>query len=68
MTYDQARDREQLGKLEPAIGLFINRSNLSPPRQNRQTVILFPGGLGSQLVGSGRIARPCRWRSRPQHQ
>lgn len=25
MTYDQARDREQLGALEAAIGLFINR-------------------------------------------
>jgi len=50
MTYDQARDQEQLGKLEAAIGLFINRFNSSPPSQNRQTIILFPGGLGSQLV------------------
>ncbi len=50
MTYDQARDREQLGTLEAAIGLFINRYLSNPPDPNRQTIILFPGGLGSRLV------------------
>lgn len=50
MTYDQARDQEQLGKLEAAIGSFINRFNERPNHPNRQTIILFPGGLGSCLV------------------
>ncbi len=30
MTYHQARDQEQLGKLEAIIGSFINRFNESP--------------------------------------
>jgi len=36
--------------LEAAIGLFINRYSSNPPDPNRQTIILFPGGLGSRLV------------------
>jgi hypothetical protein len=35
MTYDQARDQEQLGKLEAAIGSFINRFNERPKHPNR---------------------------------
>ncbi len=50
MTYVQARDQEQLGTLEAAIGLFINRYQASPANPHRQTVILFPGGLGSRLM------------------
>ena len=50
MTYDQARDHDQLGMLEAAIGQFINRYMANPPGPNRQTIILFPGGLGSRLV------------------
>jgi pimeloyl-ACP methyl ester carboxylesterase len=50
MTYIQARDQEQLGTLEAAIGLFINRYQANPPNPHRQTVILFPGGLGSRLM------------------
>ncbi len=50
MTYNQARDHDQLGMLEAAIGQFINRYMANPPGPNRQTIILFPGGLGSRLV------------------
>lgn len=49
MTYDQARDHDQLGMLEAEIGRFINRYLASPHNPNRRTIILFPGGLGSRL-------------------
>jgi hypothetical protein len=50
MTYQQARDAENLNHLDGAITDFISRyaANLSNP--NRKTVILFPGGMGSQLL------------------
>jgi len=50
MSYREARDREQLGALEAAIGRFINRYLANTTHGVRQTIILFPGGLGSQLV------------------
>jgi pimeloyl-ACP methyl ester carboxylesterase len=49
MTYFQARDDEQLARLQNAIGLFISRYNANPATTNRKTIILFPGGMGSQL-------------------
>jgi len=53
MTYDSARDQEQLGALEAAIGFFINRYLSNPAHANRQTVIVFPGGMGSRLIRAG---------------
>ena len=50
MTYNQARDHDQLGMLEAEIGRYINRYLASPPNPNRRTIILFPGGLGSKLM------------------
>src|SRR5262245_11920783 len=50
MTYDQARDGEQLARLQNAIGRFISHYNANPATTNRKTIILFPGGTGSQLL------------------
>ena len=50
MTYDQARDGEQLARLQNAIGRFISRYNVNLATTNRKTIILFPGGTGSQLL------------------
>jgi hypothetical protein len=57
MTYQQARDSEDLNHLDDAITRFISRyvSNLS--NTNRKTIILFPGGMGSQLL---RAATPVQ--------
>jgi len=49
MAYGQTRDSEQLRILSQAIGQFIGRYNANPSNANRQTVILFPGAMGSQL-------------------
>lgn len=52
MTYDQARDTEQLRLIEPAIEQFIQRYNdwSGPAAGPRRTVFLFPGGLASKLL------------------
>jgi pimeloyl-ACP methyl ester carboxylesterase len=49
MSYGQTRDSEQLRILSVAIGEFIGRYLANPATKNRQTVILFPGAMGSQL-------------------
>ncbi len=50
MTYDETRDLEQIDQTNHAIDDFITRfNNSSAPAANRQTVILFPGGLASKL-------------------
>src|SRR5215471_16430746 len=50
MTYQTERDAEELRYLNDEITHFISRyvSNLS--NTNRKTIILFPGGMGSQLM------------------
>jgi hypothetical protein len=50
MSYSQARDREQLQRLQTAVNAFIVRYQSNPSTTKRKTVILFPGGMGSQLV------------------
>jgi hypothetical protein len=50
MTYDEARNAEQLRVLDLAICEFILRYNSRTLTASRQTLILFPGGLGSQLM------------------
>ena len=50
MTYAEIRDQEQFRKLDDRIGEFIARYFHRPGTQNRRTVILFPGGLGSRLL------------------
>src|SRR6267378_2026869 len=51
MSYDTTRDLEQLRMVDPSIDDFIDRYNNSsgPANGQRQTVILFPGGLASTL-------------------
>jgi pimeloyl-ACP methyl ester carboxylesterase len=51
MSYDSTRDAEQLRMIDPSIDDFIHRYNNSsgPGNGQRQTVILFPGGLASTL-------------------
>src|SRR5215467_3863166 len=53
MTYEETRDYAQLRELDAAIDRFIReyRKPKVAPRR-RQTVILFPGGIGSQLKRS----------------
>ena len=50
MTYDAARESEQLRLNNDAINAFLARygSKNLPPAQ-RKTVFLFPGGMGSEL-------------------
>jgi len=50
MNYDEARDSEQLRKLDDAIGEFIIRYNRNQTTNPRKTLILFPGGMGSRLI------------------
>ncbi|MDM0105379.1 hypothetical protein QTH97_10580 [Variovorax sp. J22R24] len=51
MSYDATRDAEQLRRLDAAITAFIaTRNNLPAPAGGRQTIFLFPGGMGSKLV------------------
>jgi len=55
MSYDSTRISEQLRVLEPAIADFIVRYNLNTligpaGGGQRQTVFLFPGGMGSRLM------------------
>lgn len=50
LTYDQMRDQEQLRLLDAAIEEFIIRHNSRSPTGDRKTIILFPGGMGSQLI------------------
>jgi hypothetical protein len=52
MTYDEARDAEQLRILGSAINAFINRYQNAQPGNaacRRQTVFFFPGGMASRL-------------------
>ena len=58
MTYGDTRDNEQLSNLDDAIRRFITRYNSNPSSTNRKTIILFPGGMGSQLV---RASSPEPW-------
>jgi hypothetical protein len=53
MTYEEARDYVQLRELDVAIKEFIfhYKQSAALPK-DRQTVILFPGGCGSQLKRS----------------
>lgn len=48
-TYQQGRDQEYIDRLDSAIGDFISHYNANPSQQNRRTIFLFPGGMGSQL-------------------
>ncbi|MBV8744839.1 MAG: hypothetical protein JO134_07350 [Xanthobacteraceae bacterium] len=48
-TYGQGRDQEYTNRLDNAINDFISRYNANPSQQNRRTIFLFPGGMGSQL-------------------
>ena len=49
MTYQQERDAEELRYLNDEITHFISRYSSNLSNTNRKTVILFPGGMGSQL-------------------
>ena len=51
--YEQARDQEQLRALQPAIRNFVARY-----LPGRPTIILLPGGFGSQLRRSDRAYVP----------
>lgn len=48
MDYVVDRDREQLAQLDAEITRFINRHKQHSPG-SRKTIILFPGGMGSNL-------------------
>ena len=50
MTYDQTKNDEQLAYLDDAIVKFISRYNSNLQSTTRKTILLFPGGLGSQLL------------------
>jgi len=50
MTYQTERDAEELRYLNDEITDFISRYSSNPSNTNRRTVILFPGGMGSQLL------------------
>ena len=50
MTYQQARDAEDRDHVNDAITHFISRYSANLSNTNRKTVILFPGGMGSQLL------------------
>jgi pimeloyl-ACP methyl ester carboxylesterase len=50
MTYQTERDAEQLAYLNDEITDFISRYSGNLSNTNRKTVILFPGGMGSQLL------------------
>ena len=50
MTYEETRDSEQLRFLDVAISEFIFRYQSNPATAGRQTIIFFPGGMGSQLM------------------
>ena len=50
MTYQQERDAEELRYLNDEITHFISRYSSNLSNINRKTVILFPGGMGSQLL------------------
>jgi hypothetical protein len=50
MTYQQARDAEDRDHINDAITHFISRYAANLSNTNRKTVILFPGGMGSQLL------------------
>ena len=50
MTYQTERDAEQLDYLNDEITHFISRYSSNLSNTNRKTVILFPGGMGSQLL------------------
>lgn len=50
MTYDAARESEQLRLNNDAINAFLVRyGNKNLPPAQRKTVFLFPGGMGSEL-------------------
>jgi hypothetical protein len=51
MSYDTTRDSEQLDVIDHSIDDFIDRYNNSsgPASGPRQTIFLFPGGMGSTL-------------------
>jgi hypothetical protein len=50
MTYDAARESEQLRLNDSAINAFLVRyGNKNIPPAQRRTVFLFPGGMGSEL-------------------
>ena len=50
MTYQQERDAQQLNRLDDEITHFISRYSSNLSNANRRTVILFPGGMGTQLL------------------
>jgi pimeloyl-ACP methyl ester carboxylesterase len=50
MTYETERDDEELRYLDDEITHFISRYSGNLSNTNRKTVILFPGGMGSQLL------------------
>jgi len=51
VTYDAARESEQLRVNDAAINNFINRYvNRNLPAAQRKTVFFFPGGMASQLL------------------
>jgi pimeloyl-ACP methyl ester carboxylesterase len=48
-TYGSGRDGEYARRLDNAISDFISRYNANPSTDHK-TIILFPGGMGSQLM------------------
>lgn len=52
MTYGQTRDDEQFSKLDGDIAEFVSRFGGNPSRTGRKTIILFPGGMGTRLLGA----------------
>jgi hypothetical protein len=50
MSYATTRDQEYLHRLDGPINDFITRYNANPSSKDRQTIILFPGAMGSRLV------------------
>jgi pimeloyl-ACP methyl ester carboxylesterase len=50
MTYAATRDSEQLRILDVAIAQFIQRFTSNSATDQRRTLILFPGGMGCQLL------------------
>lgn len=49
VSYEQARDAAQLLELDRAIDAYIANYQAATPSAKRQTLILFPGGAGSEL-------------------
>jgi hypothetical protein len=54
MTYASKRQADQLEQFDNAITSFIDLHQQNASKTNRRTIILFPGGFGSQLARAHR--------------